>query len=148
MCLAHCRCVFLQVCELMGSGFCAVGNKESQGQGLFWNILFIYLLFFLKNIFFLLASISKVKKQFQEPWTPQVGVLSVAVTVQCIMKKEKKNQHTHKEGRFFTEGHSRMIRVVLGYIHSTSMCNSSISQSSLCTPSASWLSERLSAGGN
>ena len=54
----------------------------------------------------------------------------------------------HKEGRFLTEGHSGMIRVVLGYIHSTSMCNSSISRSSLCTPSASWLSERLSAGGN
>ena len=63
-------------------------------------------------------------------------------------KKKNKTKHTHKEGRVFAEGHSGVIRVLLGYIHSASLCNSSVNRSSLCTPSASWLSERLSAGGN
>ena len=67
----------------------------------------------------------------------------------CPVHQEKrKTKHTHKEGRVFAEGHSGVIRVLLGYIHSASLCNSSVNRSSLCTPSASWLSERLSAGGN
>jgi len=44
-----------------------------------------------------------VKKQFQEPWTPHVGVLSVAVTVQCIKKKEKQNK-TYTQRRDFLGG--------------------------------------------
>lgn len=64
----------------------------------YFGIFFLFIYYFFKKHFFLLASISKVKKQFQELWTPQVGVLRWLTLSSASRKKINKTIHTKKEG--------------------------------------------------
>lgn len=113
---------------------------ENKGGDCFWNILFIYLFYCFKKHFCFLYILSEKaynSTQFQKHWTLHLGLLVsivVAITVQCIMKKEKNNNN--KRPRFFTEGHIGMIGILLGCIRLTSMCSSSINWSSCHIP---WL---------
>ena len=96
-----------------------------------------FYLFIILKKHFLVASISKVKKHRIQHTFKNVGPhIWVSLRVLCgchCPVHHGKRKKTHKERRFFTEGRSGMISVLLGYIHSTSMCNSSINWSSCLT---------------
>ena len=90
----------LPVCVSSGlwtARFCAVGNKESQGQGLFWNILLIYYL--KKNFFFnfYLLLYQKWESNFKSHGPHKWGYWVWLLLSSASWKKKKNNIRTKKE---------------------------------------------------